>query len=107
MHKYTWDEMEQEVLNDRMSRRFVTGEKLTVAQIAFKKGGQAAVHQHENEQISYVLEGALRFHVAGEAVTISKGQVLLIPSNAPHGAEALEDAVVLDIFSPIRQDWIK
>jgi quercetin dioxygenase-like cupin family protein len=107
MQKCTWDEMAQEVLSDHMSRRFVSGEKLTVARILFKKGAPVAIHQHESEQISYVLEGALRFHVANEEVTISKGQVLLIPSSVPHGAEALEDSVVLDIFSPVRQDWIK
>ena len=107
MQKYTWDEMEKEVLSGHMSRRFVTGEKLTLAQVLFKKGAPAAIHQHESEQISYVLEGALRFHVAGEEVTLHEGQVLLIPSNVPHGAEALEDTVVLDIFSPIRLDWIK
>jgi len=106
MQKYAWDEMELEVLNDHMSRRFVTGEKLTVAQVLFKKGAPASIHQHESEQISYVLEGALRFHLDDEKVTLSKGQVLLIPSSVPHGAEALEDSVVLDIFSPIRQDWL-
>jgi quercetin dioxygenase-like cupin family protein len=107
VQKYTWDEMEKEAMGDLMSRRFVSGEKLTVAQVAFQKGGSAAVHQHESEQISYVLEGTLRFHVAGEEVIMTKGQVLLLPSNVPHGAEALEDAVVLDVFSPIRRDWIK
>jgi quercetin dioxygenase-like cupin family protein len=106
MKKYTWDEMELEVLNDHMSRRFVSGEKLTVARILFKKGAPVSIHEHESEQISYVLEGTLRFQVAGDEVTLSKGQVLLIPSSVPHGAEALEDSVVLDIFSPIRQDWL-
>jgi quercetin dioxygenase-like cupin family protein len=107
MQKYTWDEMEKEVVNGHMSRRFVTGEKLTMAQVLFKKGARADIHQHESEQISYVLEGTLRFYVAGEEVIVTKGQVLLLPSNVPHGAEALEDAVVLDVFSPIRRDWIK
>jgi len=107
MQKYTWDEMETVAMGELVSRRFVSGERLTVAQVVFQKGGAAAIHQHENEQISYVLEGTLRFFVDGEEVIMTKGQVLLLPSNVPHGAEALEDAVVLDVFSPIRRDWIK
>ena len=106
MQQHTWDEIEKEVLNDRMSRRFVTGEKVTLARFELKKGAQPATHQHESEQISYVLEGALLFRLEGKEVTIRKGQVLLIPSNVPHSAEAIEDTLALDVFSPIRQDWI-
>ena len=107
MQKYTWDEMEKEAMGGLMSRRFVTGEKRTLALFELRKGGTAAIHQHDSEQISCVIEGALRFHIGGEETTLHAGQVLLIPSNVPHGVEALEDTVVLDIFSPIRRDWIK
>ena len=106
MEHYTWDEMEKEVMNDKLARRFVTGEKAMLAQIFLKKGALVPTHQHESEQITYILEGALLFRLEGKEVTVSKGQVLLIPSNVPHSAEALEDTLDLDVFSPIRQDWI-
>ncbi|HEY1182929.1 MAG TPA: cupin domain-containing protein [Bryobacteraceae bacterium] len=106
MEHYTWDEMEKEVMNDKLARRFVTGEKAMLAQIFLKKGALVPTHQHESEQITYILEGALLFRVEGKEVTVGKGQVLLIPSNVPHSAEALEDTLDLDVFSPIRQDWI-
>jgi len=106
MEHYIWDEMEKEVLSEKFARRFVAGEKAMLAQIFLKKGGIVPTHQHESEQITYILEGALRFRLEGKEVTVSKGQVLLIPSNVPHSAEALEDTLDLDVFSPIRQDWI-
>jgi quercetin dioxygenase-like cupin family protein len=106
MELYTWDGMEKEVMNDKLARRFVTGEKAMLAQIFLKKGALVPTHQHESEQITYILEGALLFRVEGKEVTVGKGQVLLIPSNVPHSAEALDDTLDLDVFSPIRQDWI-
>ncbi|HEY9141800.1 MAG TPA: cupin domain-containing protein [Bryobacteraceae bacterium] len=106
MEHYTWDEMEKEALNDKASRQYVNGEKAMLARIFFKKGALVPTHQHESEQITYILEGALLFRLEGKEVTVSKGQVLLIPSNVPHSAEALEDTLDLDVFSPIRQDWI-
>jgi quercetin dioxygenase-like cupin family protein len=106
MEHYTWDEMEKEVLSDQLARRYVNGEKAMLAQIFLKKGALVPTHQHESEQITYILEGALLFRLEGKEVTVAKGQVLLIPSNVPHSAEALEDTVDLDVFSPIRQDWI-
>ena len=107
MEHYTWDEMEKEVLSEKLARRFVTGEKAMLAQIFLKKGGVVPTHQHESEQITYILEGALLFRLEGKEVTVKKGQVLLIPSNVPHSAEALEDSVAVDLFSPRREDWIR
>ena len=106
MEHYTWDEMEKEALNDKTARQYVTGKKAMLARLFFKKGALVPTHQHESEQISYILEGALLFRLEGKEVTVGKGQVLVIPSNVPHSAEALEDTVDLDVFSPIRQDWI-
>ncbi|MFY9726106.1 MAG: cupin domain-containing protein [Bryobacteraceae bacterium] len=106
MEHYTWDEMEKEPLSEKASRQYVTGKKAMMARIFFKKGALVPTHQHESEQITYILEGALLFRLEGKEVTVSKGQVLLIPSNVPHSAEALEDTLDLDVFSPIRQDWI-
>ena len=106
MEHYTWDEMEKEALNAKTARQYVTGKKAMLARLFFKKGALVPTHQHESEQISYILEGALLFRLEGKEVTVGKGQVLLIPSNVPHSAEALEDTLDLDVFSPIRQDWI-
>jgi quercetin dioxygenase-like cupin family protein len=77
-----------------------------IAQVFIKKGGIVPRHAHENEQVTYILEGALRFELEGQTVTVAKGQVLHIPSNVPHEAVALEDTIDLDIFNPPRQDWI-
>jgi quercetin dioxygenase-like cupin family protein len=106
MNLYTWDEMEKEVLNESIGRKMVYGEKAMVAQIFIAKGGIVPEHFHESEQLTYILEGALKFIIEGKEVVVNKGQVLCIPSNVPHSAEALEDTVDLDVFSPIRHDWI-
>jgi quercetin dioxygenase-like cupin family protein len=103
---YTWENLEMEVLNPRISRKVVTGEKAMVAQVFIAKGGVVPEHRHESEQITYILEGALEFEVEGRKIVVSAGQVLRIPSNVPHSAVALEDTLDLDIFSPIRTDWL-
>ena len=106
MQFLTWDEMEKEVVSETFARRFVHGEKAMLAQIFLKKGSVVPLHHHESEQISYVVEGALELELEGRRVVLRKGQVLVIPSNVPHSAVALEDTVDLDIFAPVRQDWI-
>jgi len=107
MEHYTWDEMEKEILSPTIGRKIVTGEKAMVAQVFLAKGAVVPEHHHESEQITYILEGALEFHLEGKTVVVSAGQVLRIPSNVPHMAIALEDTLDLDIFSPIRHDWLK
>jgi quercetin dioxygenase-like cupin family protein len=107
MEHYTWDEMEKEVLSPTIARKIVTGEKAMVAQVFLAKDAVVPEHHHESEQITYILEGALEFHLEGKTVVVSAGQVLRIPSNVPHMAIALEDTLDLDIFSPIRHDWLK
>lgn len=106
MEHYTWDEMEKEALKPGISRRIVSGDKAMVAQVFLDKGAVVPEHSHESEQITYILEGALEFELEGRTVVVSKGQVLRIPSHVPHKAVALEDTLDLDIFSPIRQDWL-
>ncbi|MCA1814834.1 MAG: cupin domain-containing protein [Acidobacteria bacterium] len=105
---HRWDEMPKERLSDGLERRFITGERVMLAHIHLKKGARVPAHAHENEQISYILEGALRFRLGedGEIVDVRAGEVLCIPPNLPHAAEALEDTLDVDIFSPPRQDWI-
>jgi quercetin dioxygenase-like cupin family protein len=101
-----WDEIPLEKVTEMISRKVVTGEREMLAQIYLKKGCVVPMHSHESEQITYVLQGALRFLIDGEQVTVREGEVLVIPSWVEHQAEALDDTFELDVFSPIRQDWI-
>ena len=107
MEYYRWEEMEKEVLSETIARKIISGEKAMVAQVFLAKGAIVPEHSHEAEQITYILEGALHFQLEGKEVTVHKGEVLRIPSNVPHRAVALEDTLDLDIFSPIRHDWLQ
>jgi quercetin dioxygenase-like cupin family protein len=96
-----------EQLNPFIDRQFVYGERAMLARLTLRRGALVPEHSHENEQITYVLEGALRFTLGdGREITVRTGEVLVIPSNLPHRAEALEDTIDLDIFTPPRADWI-
>src|SRR4026208_1741509 len=88
-----------------ISRKIVTGDRQMVAQVYLKKGALVPMHAHESEQMTYVLQGALRFLVGGEEITVRECEALHIPPGIEHQAEALEDTFELDFFSPIRQDW--
>jgi len=107
MEHYTWDDMEKEVLSPTIARKIISGDKAMVAQVFLAKGAIVPEHFHESEQITYILEGALEFEIGGKKILVAKGQVLRIPSNVPHKAVALEETLDLDIFSPIRHDWLK
>jgi quercetin dioxygenase-like cupin family protein len=102
----SWSSVEVEALNPLLGRHFVVGQNVMLARVLLKKGCIVPEHSHHNEQISYVVEGALRFGIDGKEIVVSEGDVLIIPSNMPHSAEALEDTVSLDIFNPPRADWI-
>jgi quercetin dioxygenase-like cupin family protein len=103
---HRWDEIALEKVTEMISRKIVTGEREMLAQIYLKKGALVPMHSHESEQMTYVLQGALKFLIAGEEITVREGEVLHIPSWVEHQAEALDDTFELDLFSPIRQDWI-
>jgi len=106
---FRWDDMPRERLNDRLSRRLVTGERMMLAHVYLDKGCLVPMHHHENEQLTYVLEGALKFTIGEDRkqeVVVRGGEVLHIPSNVPHEAVALEDTLDVDVFSPPRQDWL-
>jgi quercetin dioxygenase-like cupin family protein len=103
---HRWDEIALEKVTEMISRKIVTGDREMLAQIYLKKGAIVPMHRHESEQLTYVLQGAMRFLVGGEDVTVREGEVLHIPSWVPHQAEALDDTFELDLFSPIRQDWL-
>lgn len=102
------EDMPREKLMDKVERRYLSGERATVGQIWLYKGAVVPSHTHESEQLSYVVEGALRFRLGpeGEEVTVRAGEILVIPSMLPHAAEALEDTYDLDLFAPRREDWI-
>ncbi len=106
---FTWEDMPRERVTDALSRRLITGERMMLAQVYLDKGCIVPRHSHENEQLTYILEGSLRFWIGEdgeEELVIRAGQVLHIPSNVPHMAEALEDTLDVDVFSPPRQDWL-
>jgi quercetin dioxygenase-like cupin family protein len=106
---YTWSAMPKERVNETLERRLITGDRMMLAHVYIKKGGIVPRHRHENEQITYILEGALKFWIGedeAETITVHAGEVLHIPSNVWHKAEALEDTLDVDIFDPPRQDWL-
>ena len=96
-----------ESVNPLFDRQLVTGERTMLARIVLRKGCIVPLHSHENEQIAYVLEGALKFQIQGREIIVRAGEVLVIPSHVPHSAEALEDTIDLDIFTPPRADWLQ
>jgi quercetin dioxygenase-like cupin family protein len=105
-----WEEMPKEKLSNFIDRRMITGDKAMLTHVYIKKGGIVPLHHHENEQITYILEGALKFWVGSEdaePIIVRAGEVLVLPSNLPHKAEALEDTLDVDIFTPPRQDWLE
>jgi unsaturated pyranuronate lyase len=106
---YRWEDLPREKVSDLLDRKLITGDRMMLAHVYLKKGCIVPKHSHENEQLTYILEGALRFWIGEDQkkeVVVSAGEVLHIPSNVPHKAEALEDTLDVDIFSPPRQDWL-
>ena len=105
---FRWDDMEKEEVTDVIQRRLVTGEGVMLAHIYLDKGAVVPMHSHHNEQITYLLEGALKFWIGEERqeVVLRAGEVLHIPPHVPHQAEALEDCLDVDVFSPPREDWL-
>jgi len=106
MQLFSWDGVRTEVMNSKIWRKVISGERAMVAQVFITKDAVVPAHQHESEQLTYILEGALKFEIEGREIVVRKGEVLHIPSNVPHRAVALEDTLDLDIFSPIRLDWL-
>jgi quercetin dioxygenase-like cupin family protein len=106
---FRWDDMPKEVVTDSISRRIITGKDMMLAHIYLKKGAIVPQHSHHNEQLTYILEGALRFWIGedgSQEQLVRAGEVIHIPSNVPHRAEAVEDTLDVDVFSPPREDWL-
>ena len=106
---YCWEDMPKEKVTDMLDRRLITGDRIMLTHVYLKKGAIVPQHSHENEQITYILEGGLRFWIGedeSEVIDLRAGDVLHIPSHVKHKAEALSDTIDVDIFSPPRQDWL-
>ena len=106
MQHVPWSSIELEDLNPLLQRHFVVGQNVMLARVLLKKGCIVPEHSHHNEQITYILEGALKFWIDGKVIVVNAGEVLIIPPHMPHKAEALEYTVDLDVFNPPRADWI-
>ena len=109
VHRYRWDDMPAEQLKKGLSRKLITGERMMIAHVYFESGEEVPRHSHENEQLTYILSGALRFWFGAQdeqEVTVRAGEVVVIPSHLPHRAVALEKTLDVDVFCPPRQDWL-
>lgn len=107
MQLHNWNQIEREQMNPHFARQVVHGDNLTVAKVSLVKGSSVARHSHVNEQICMLVEGKLRFIFDDRDFVLEAGHVLQISGNEPHGVEALEDSVAFDLFSPVREDWIR
>ena len=106
---YRWDDMPKENVSEMIDRRIINGDRMMLTHVYLKKGCIVPQHSHDNEQLTYILEGSLHFWIGDDGeqeVTVGPGEVLVIPSNVKHKAEALEDTLDVDVFCPPRQDWI-
>ncbi|MFL6375554.1 MAG: cupin domain-containing protein [Pyrinomonadaceae bacterium] len=106
---YRWDEMPLENVTEQLDRRIITGDRMMLTHVYLKKGCVVPQHSHDNEQLTYILDGALKFWIGEngeEELTVRAGEVLVIPSNVKHKAEALEDTLDVDVFCPPREDWL-
>ena len=106
MKYISWNDVEREPLNPLIDREMVVGEKIMLARVLMKKGAHVPLHHHHNEQVTYILKGALKFAIDGKEIVVHAGEVLCIPPNMPHEAWALEDTIDLDVFDPPREDWL-
>ena len=106
---YRWDDMPAEPLKPGLTRKLITGERMMIAHVYFNKGEVVPQHSHDNEQLTYILSGALHFKFGAKGeqeITVRAGEVVVIPSNVPHSAVAIEDTLDVDVFCPPRQDWL-
>lgn len=105
MDTQDWRDAPIEWLSPTIGRQMIHTETMTLARVALRRGALVPMHEHENEQISTVLQGRVRFVVGGEERVIEAGTSVPLPANVPHEVEALEDSIMLDVFSPVRDDW--
>ncbi len=107
MEVQRWHAEPVDQLNALLGRQMIHTEGMTLARIILAQGCVVPSHQHANEQIATVLSGQLRFRVGDDEQVVGPGESVVIPSNVPHEVEALEDSVVMDVFAPVREDWVR
>jgi quercetin dioxygenase-like cupin family protein len=107
MKLQAWEEVDNEQLNPHLGRKVIHGQNVTIARLELRKGGVVPEHSHMNEQVSMVQSGAIKFVSNGAEHIVRAGECLTIPPNVPHRVDVLEDSLVVDIFSPAREDWIR
>lgn len=107
MNTHNWATVPVERMSALLTRQVIHGTTITAAKIGLSRGAVVPLHSHVNEQISMVESGRLRFVLAGEEAIVTAGECVVIPSGVPHLVEALEDSVAVDVFSPVREDWIR
>jgi quercetin dioxygenase-like cupin family protein len=107
MKHYQWSGVPVEQMNSLVTRQVIHAEKVTIARLVLSKGSVVGLHSHPNEQISTIESGSLRFNIDGREIVVRAGETLVIPPNAPHSAIAEEDCTATDVFSPIREDWLR
>ncbi len=103
---HSWNSVTPEEITSHISRRFITGDGVTIAQFILKKGGVVPTHSHPNEQISCVMSGKLEFRFPDQTFVVGAGEVMQIPGDVAHEVRVLDDAIVIDVFHPVRQDWL-
>jgi len=101
-----WQDVAVEPIKPLIDRQLIVGDNIMIARVLLKKGAFVPMHSHLNEQVTYILEGALKFLIQGKEIVVATGEVLTIPASVPHEAVALEDTVDLDVFTPPRMDWL-
>ncbi len=101
----SWSSIQPEAMSPLVTRQYISGEQITLARFELKKGSVIPEHKHANEQISSIVSGSLVFHMDSRAITVRAGEFIVIPPHTPHAAEAREDCVAIDVFSPPRADW--
>lgn len=107
---YRWADLPAEPLKGGITRKLISSDRLMIAHVMLKKGDDVPRHAHENEQLTYILSGALQLWIGAndeQMQILRAGEVLVIPSNVPHRALALEDTLDVDVFNPPRQDWLQ
>lgn len=107
MTLHRWSSVPLEALNNLITRQMIHSDQITMSRLTLKKGAVVPRHQHVSEQITTMENGRLRFVFDDGEQIVETGDSLQIPSNVPHSVEALEDSVALDLFSPVREDWIR
>ena len=107
MKHQAWERLDAEQMNPHLSRKVIHAQNVTIARIELRKGGSVPEHSHVNEQVSMVQSGVIRFVSGGREQIVRAGECLTIPPNVPHRVDVLEDSIVVDVFSPAREDWIR